>query len=329
MARRLLVVADRPDGEVGDRDLVALLSWLDGQGWSARLMVWDRADLGSRLGRRPTTEIEAINRWRLPQRLERVGWRGAMRRLRHLRVRWWWLRQRAVRTVLLWGPVRPEVRHYLPPRRPVVAVELDPAPVVRGTDGPSAACAEELADRRVVLRRRGPAACTPGSPLLVGSWGPSAVRPLVGAEVLLRLVWTLRQRRPDLDVRARWAGGDARSPAWFPTTWERGRLGLEAVVALVPERAVGSALADDTAVVALVGPEPTRQWPTDRVHLAGVPIVGFTPVAAPGELPAVLELRRTAWPDVRALADEVAAELDEVRSVRAEVEGLPAVLAGS
>lgn len=327
MSRQVLVVADRPDGEGADRDLTSLLAWLDEHGWRSQLLVWDRADLGPRLERhRRVQEIEAINRWRLPQVLERLGLHAAKRRLRNLRIRLWWRGSRRARVALLWGPLRPEVQHYLPPRVPRVG---DLVGARRAQPGPDLATTVELADHLLLARGdrvlTTDAACTRvaariapaaiDAPLTVAGWGPSAHRPLEGAEAFLRLVWAIRSARPDLDVRGLWTGGDERSPTYRLVRYERRQLGLDDVVSLLDESSLGVGLADQVHVVALTHDGAPRTWPTAELRRAGVPVLAFDRVRANG-LPVDLV---APWPDLAALADAVTMVLDEVQAGRADL----------
>lgn len=359
MRRSLLVVADRPAGDDADRGLTALLAWLRQAGQRPRLLVWDASDLGRLARFGPVREVEAVNRWRLPQWLERHGRHRAKRRLRHLRVRWWWLRWRRCHAAYLWGPLRPALRHYVPSDLPVVADlagggpppppaapappdDLDEAPdtgvtvaladrvlVAHGVSPPpgeqpvtevaprSALAALDVAgpSRHRPLRRR---LGLPADALVLASWGPAPREPLVGAERFLRLVWTVRDRRPDLDVHGAWFGGDERSRRHLPVTYERSLLGLDDVVRIVPEPVlarVGDELADVVDLVVLTHLGPARRWPTDRVAAAGVPVHRFDRTE--------VELGATevaTYPDVTGLAEAVAEGLDDVVAGRRDLD---------
>lgn len=346
------MVAERPQGY---GPFGAVVEWLAGRGWRPRLLVWDAADVGERLRRlAPLREVEQINRWRLPQRLGSWGWRGAMRRLRNLRVRWWWARSGRPTATWACGPLRPEMVHYLPPgTRPVVGDlgALVPAAAVAGAvHGPSPDVVRGLPGVVLEPEAGGPlgeadVVAVPGHPrrdaararlgldpdvVVVGAWGPSALAPLVGADAFLRTIWSLRERRADLAVRALWFGGDERSRAWFPVVHQVAHLGLDGVVRLHPEHDLADDLALVLDVLVLSHAGRARSWPADHVRAAAVPVVRFDQAeVAPGEGEGD---RTVAFPDVAALADGVGRAIDgrsaHQVAVRRRLEALEARLGG-
>lgn len=100
-----------------------LLEHLRTAGHTFTVITWDRdqavLDLEA-LG--PVHYVEDVNRWRLATWLAAHGLRVVARRLRHARMRSWWARAGRPRSVLVLGPVRNELVHYVPPAAHVGAL---------------------------------------------------------------------------------------------------------------------------------------------------------------------------------------------------------------
>jgi hypothetical protein len=240
-----------------------VLSWLALRGHRLSTIAWDRGkviafDLEA-FG--PVEEIEALNRWRLPQWLGHVGLAPVARRLRNRRVRRWWARAGRPRHALLLGPVRAEMAHYVPPGARVGALlgwraTEEPESEAVTADTLHAALTRDIAtlgrfgltegaarvagdlerhahrhawprgtDERARLSDRHE---IPADALLVGGLGPIDRR---GApDLLLRTGARLRAVAPDLPVHLAWLGGDPDGEDAYPYHFDTERLGLGAVM---------------------------------------------------------------------------------------------------
>ena len=328
MRRRLLVVADRPQDEDRWQVADAIIHHLTlERGWSVALLVWDRSDLPpASMGRRRVREIESINRWRLPQLLERLGSRTAMRKLRHAAVRWWWMRWRRLDAALLVGPLRPEVVHYLPPGDYPMAALLDDEALEPST-GPRAEVTRRLAheivtpprsprDARVTTgvwsqhRRR--VGLRPGS-IVIGGLGPAADDPVAGIDRFLRAFWALRDCSPGVDLQALWVGFEATAAAVTAIQSTLWRLDLTEHVLVLPDASAGPALSPAIDVLALTARGPSRGWRLPELRAAGVPVVRFDLV----EVDNGAEDRTCSYGDVEGLAQCLAEAVDHRRWHRA------------
>ena len=247
-ARRVLVLvhAVRTPEEAGVHLL--LLRRLRARGVAVTTIAWDRGMAFLDLeGLGPVHEIESINRWRTPQVLARAGLRPAARLLRQRRVRRWWQQAGAPDAVLVLGPVRAEVAHYVPPGdRPVTAL-LAGRPL---EDAESLAVTAALAPR--ALATTGTVAdearaAVPGWPVRTwtevvdGSTPDPATRsatdrPLVvglgpadwrgGADVFVRTAAALAARPGQGATAFAWVGLDPDDGRSFPHLFDVDHLGL-------------------------------------------------------------------------------------------------------
>lgn len=327
-----------------------LLARLADRGAACSWIVWDRGmvDLDLRAWG-PSREIEAINRWRLPQWLAKAGLAPLGRALRNGRVRWWWRRAGAPDAVVLLGPVRPEMAHYLPPGdAPVSAVlgwrpdepeesrdlTLALADTVVATDEATAASLR-TADptTRVVtyddLATPAPDGGPAAEPLVVGvapDGGPAAEPLVVGVgpgdwrgapDLFLRAAAPVRDQcgRP---VRFAWLGVDPADGRSFPYRFDAEHLGLAGLLtwSVLPAEGV-EALRNATVVVLVprtefplpVHPVLQQVGSTRLLQALGTPVLGF-------DTPAFTALAgdagaAVAYPDVVALADAVATTLEQ------------------
>ncbi len=322
MRRRLLVVADRPANDDWWQVADALIGHLSGErGWKISLLVWDRSDLprGSAKGRR-VREIESINRWRLPQTLERWGQRAAMRKLRHAVVRWWWFRWRGLDAVLLVGPLRPEVSHYLPRGGHTTAALLDSeadrpptsagptAEVTCGLASQTVGPPRSLHDTRVASgtweRHRRRLGLRPAS-IVIGGMGPGTDDPVGGIDRFLRAFWAVRDTSPGVDLQALWIGTEASTSSIEirHTLWQ---LHLTEDVLLLPDAEVGPHLSSAIDILALTARGPFRGWRLSEVRAAGVPVVRFDLALVDDGL----HDRTCAYGDVEGLARGLTGEVD-------------------
>jgi len=317
----VLVVAHRAGGRSGTpAALGPLVDLLRVEGRRPTVLLWDATGAPSSVRRaRPLREVEAINRWRLPIWLGHRGRLALMRRLRAARVRWWWLRWRRCREVLLVGPLRPEVRHYLPPLGvPVVADAGEGGRDGGGEDdrpdeatlagtralaeaqipGPPLTPHEVLTDPRHPRRRA--ARCgfdLPSDATVLGGWSTDPDDPMDGAERFLRVVHRLRDLRPAADVRGLWFGVAGHQTRAHEVAHEITLLGLEGRAQVVAARHLQDDLLALLDGVVLVQPAGAPGWPADQLVDAGIPIAAFG-----DDVP---------FPDVAALAEAAAVAVDQ------------------
>lgn len=323
MRRRLLVVADRPQDGNWWQVAEAILDHLARhRGWKLALLVWDRSDLPrSSVLRRRVREIESINRWRLPQVLERLGWRTAMRTLRHLAIRWWWMRWGPPDAALIVGPLRPEAAHYLPhgeyPRaallddvcgpdmavtRPAVtrqlaSVLLPPPPSARDVRVLTGAWDRDRRRLRFGLR--------PTS-IVVGGFSPSADEPFRGLDRFLRAFWILRKCSSSADLQALWVGTDSAPTSVTALRHTLSRLDLSDDVVVLSRSVVGPYLRSAIDVLALTARGPYEGSRLQELRAAGVSIVRFDRVEATDGL----EDHTCAYGDVEGLAQCLSTAVD-------------------
>lgn len=330
MRRRLLVVADRPQDDDWWQVAEAIIDHLARhRGWKLALLVWDRSDLPrSSVLRRRVREIESINRWRLPQVLERLGWRTAMRKLRHIAIRWWWMRWGRPDAALIVGPLRPEAAHYLPPGEYLRAALLD------DVCGPDLAVTRSAVTRqlaRVLLpppssardvrvmtgawdrdRRRLRFGLRPSS-IVVGGFGPSADDPFRGLDRFLRAFWRLRECSPGVDLQALWVGTDSSPTSVTSLRHTLWRLDLGDDVVVLSRSVVGSDLHSAIDVLALTARGRYQGSHLHDLRAAGVSIVRFDRVEATDGF----EDHTCAYGDVEALARRLSATVDHRLAERA------------
>lgn len=264
-----------------------LLDWMRARGTDLSFIVWDQGrnilDL-TEYG--IVREVEAINRWRLPQWLERVGLRGATRRLRHARMRWWWARAGRPDSTLVLGVLRPELFHYVPPGTPVGALVGWRAPegaesyeatvglsqVVVTTDAEVAEHLEQLAPGKVVLvpdliahcecPRLWDAPSAAALPLaldegtmVVAGLGPLDWR---GApDLFLRAAGRLARDAEDLDLRFVWFGRPGHQTHAYPYRFDADRLGVADVLSWLAPPDDYSSVLPQVDVLVLVGRVPS------------------------------------------------------------------------
>lgn len=342
MTRRLLVVADRLGHDAPGAALAPFLSWLRATtGWRAQLLVWDRADLEPGLTRlRPVHEVEAINRWRLPIWLGHRGHSGAMRALRYGRARLWAWRSRRCRAVYLYGPLRPEMRHYLPDPSVHRVGDLT---VPDGPQGAAARLAETEALAAAVIsglpalsahdgwsapgqrRRRRARLGLPPRSVVVGGWGRGPDHPWDGLDLFLRAA-------AQVDVGGRevavvWMGGDPSTTRAQQMRHEVDHLGMGDRFLHLPEDVVDAELVEVLDVLVLTHLGPGRSWPLDRLRVLGLPVVRFdhTPAGAAGPCPD----RVAEYPDVAALAAQTGAAAAALAGRQSHLERRAAALDGS
>ncbi len=314
-----------------------LLHRLQEEGHRVGSIVWDRGmvepglDLAS-FG--PVHEIEAINRWRTPQWLAKAGLAPVARLLRQTRVRSWWRRLGRPDRVLLLGPLREEMVHYLPPgRRPVglllgarplesaesssatVAVAdvvLAPSPDLAAPWRHDGVTVRTFAD---VLADAGPGGSRPvapdrsSAPLVVGI-GPGTWR---GAPDLFVRVAAALSRRPQGDaIRLAWIGLDPEDDRSFPYRFDATRLALDDRLTWteVPSEAIDLLRSADVVVLTSRSEFvlPVHPWvasldPAAFLTALGTPLVAFaTPAAAALAGPSAVTVP---YPDTEALAEAV------------------------
>jgi len=305
------------------------------RGVAMSFLVWDRGMVAPGAIRPedgPLREIEAINRWRLPQWLARGGGRRPARLLRNARLRWWWRRLGRPDAVLVLDPLRPEMRHYLPVGVPVGLLltgrPLEPAedPVrsvgladrVVGTEPAPGAPDQSGLDAAALLddaalevgASPGPG---PEEPLVVGL-GPADWR--AAPDLFVRVAATARARSQG-PIRFAWVGMDPDDGRTFPYRHDRDRLGLGGRLSMtdLPEPALSLLRRAAAVVVTARAPHPvvTHPWcdlvaPDRLLDALGVPVVAFATPGADGLTPA--GAIRVPYPDVPALADALVDSLD-------------------
>lgn len=246
-----------------------LLDELRADGHELTVITWDRGksvlDLEA-LG--PVGDIEDVNRWRLPIWLAKAGLAPVARRLRHARMRWWWLRARRPTSVVVLGLLRAEMRHYLPPGAHVGAVlgwrppeapesleeTLQVADAVLACDERTAeTCRAAAPDVDVAVfealwarlhwSRHGRSA-PPEAPRRAGvsddaafvlglgpaNWGG-------GADQFLAAAGRVRRALPDRPLEFGWLGWCPEGPDFHPYRFDVERLGLGAAFHWVAESA--------------------------------------------------------------------------------------------
>lgn len=340
-ARVLVMVnaARTPDECEAD---AAVLDLLRERGAALHLAVWDRGKVFFDLdGRGPVTEIEAINRWRLPQWLGHAHLTPLARLLRNARVRAWWRRWRGCERVVLLGPLRPEMPNYLPPgtasvgaflgwRSPeppeslgltveladrVLAVDTASADAARGA-GVVVRTPADLLNAPPAPRRRPDLADLPEAAEVIVGLGPGDRR--AAPELFLRVAAEARRRTPERDLRFVWLGLDPEDGRSFPYRFDAAALGLEDRVQWrhdAPDLLATLRRMDAVVLTAREAFAPPSHPLTGLVDLPtfldrlDVPVVGFdTPAArALGGPAAAL----TPYPDVPALADALLGALDD------------------
>jgi glycosyltransferase involved in cell wall biosynthesis len=271
------------------RALRLVLDWLQHQGATFATIAWDRGkviafDLEA-YG--PVHEVEEINRWVLPQRLAR--WRlGALARfLRNRRVRRWWSAAGPPDLVLLLGPLREELGHYLPPDAGQVIGLLGWRP---REEPESLAATEATADRLLVADEAMAAELTGAAAVTTVAPASTVVAPHAAAwttverdrlsarmglrasttvivglgptdwrgapDLLLRSFFALTDSRPGLDLHLAWLGGTPDHRDSYPYHFDVHRLGLDGRVHWLGDPTDHVELLARADLVALVGREP-------------------------------------------------------------------------
>ena len=339
----LLVHAVRD--EVERKALRLVLTWLQVQGATFSTIAWDTGkvielDLAA-LG--PVHEIEAINRWPLPQRLRRVGLAPLARLLRNRRVRGWWTESGTPDVVLVLGPVRAEMAHYVPPGAGPVVALVGWRPL-EGEESMAATAA--LADHRagpeddaevtihlgVVPPPTAPGVWTwspddrsrrsgrlgvPDDAFVVLGLGPTDWR---GApDLALRALHRVVRAVPDGDVHLVWLGGTPEHPDSHPYHFDVHRLGLDDRVHWLGDAEDQVDLLRRADAVVLVAREPVS-IPNERrgpsFH-STAELLRWLPVPmAALDTPANRELGHdgttwVAYPDTDALAESLLAAVHE------------------
>jgi len=314
-----------------------LLHRLQEEGHRISSLVWDRGmiERGLDLASFGTVrEIEAINRWRTPQWLAKARLAPVARLLRQTRVRSWWRRLGRPDHVLLLGPLREEMVHYLPPgRRPVglllgarplepaesptatVAVAdvvLAPSPDVAAPWRLDGVTVRTFADVLREVDSERPSASSPAAasaPLVVGI-GPGDWR---GApDLFVRTAAELGRRPGREGVRFAWVGLDPEDDRSFPYRFDATRLALDDRLTWteVPSEAIDLLRSADVVVltsrsefVLPVHPWVERLDPAAFLSALGSPVVAFaTPAAEALAGPSAVTVP---YPDTEALADAV------------------------
>lgn len=311
-----------------------LLDRLRRRGDEVTTITWDRGlsflDLTA-YG--PVHDIEDINRWRLPQWLARAGLRPVARALRQGRVRGWWRRLGDPDGVLVLGPLRPEMVHYVPPgTRPAALLlagrDLELAESLEATldlvDRTVALDATALERVRVddptvialgeLLGTAPPGSRNDREDLLVVGAGPGDWR---GApDLFLRVAAALPETVDEQAVTFAWIGLDPDDGRSYPYHYDAAHLGLHDRIRWHHDPGAVMAALDRASALLLTGrsDQGAELHPVvDAVGLGrfaaalGLPTVAFdTPVTALAE---GAEPCLVPYPDVPALAEAVPALL--------------------
>jgi hypothetical protein len=315
---------------------LALLQRLRRRGARLSVIAWDRGLVAMDLDELgPVHEIEDINRWRLPQALARVGLRVVARQLRQQRVRSWWRRDGLPDAVLVLGPVRPEMAHYLPDGSGPVGLIVgwraaegaeDLAATLALVDHVLASGERRAevagAEARVRTVDEVVAAHTPAGggdvPDAVVGLGPDDWR---GApDLFLRAVARLDPAPGELA----WGGVDPEDGRSFPYRFDADQLGVDGI-GWLPDPVDVLDVVARAAVVVVTGRAPIPlhplvddAGPAAFFAAAGLPVVGFdTPAMAAVSGPGTATV---GYPDVAALTDAVARRLAE--AAPADVDGV-------